>query len=86
MFLEILLGAFISILLIYLLYLYLGWCSAYSGMYALYNNPTTKLMVLSKDRGVLETYGILLLPEYLADSYKPLRSNIFYFKARYLER
>lgn len=79
---EILLGLSIAILLLYLFYLYLEWCSQYSPMMSLYQNASTKAMVLSADRAVLDKYGQFLMPEYLADTYKPIRFWILYYTAR----
>jgi len=82
MFKEILLGICIAGILVYLAYLYLEWCSRYASARDLYgSNP---LAVLKADKEVLNSYGNLIMPTYLADSYKPLRFWILYYSALYL--
>ncbi len=79
MFVEILIGLLISCVLVYLLYTYLSWCSSYSGTKVIYD--TNPAMVSAKDRAVLDTYGRYMLPEYLSDTYKPIRFWILYYDA-----
>ncbi len=82
MFREILAGLLVALVLLYMFYLYLAWCSKYSVTKVLYTtNPS---FVLATDKAVIESYGSLMLPEYLSDTYKPIRFWILYNKARYL--
>jgi hypothetical protein len=79
MFGEILIGLLISAILLYLLYLYLGWCSTYSSAKILYKlNPS---VVNSNDKQVIATYGKYMLPEYLSDTYRFIRFWILYYTA-----
>ena len=80
MFIEILLGVCISILFIYMFYLYLGWCDANSYNRDLYAYDPT--MLLEKDRPTIEKYGSYILPTYLSDTYKPIRFWVLYLKAK----
>ena len=81
MFIEIILGIVISIILIYLFYLYLEWCDNNSVNRDLYKYDPT--MVLEERRNTIEQYGIFILPSYLSDTFKPLRSWILYYRAKY---
>lgn len=82
MFREILFGVLIAAVLIYLFYLYLEWCSNYSSAKAMY--ATNSIAVMKADKEVIESYGKFMLPEYLSDTYKPVRFWILYYQARYL--
>lgn len=78
---EFLVGLLIAICLLYLFYLYLEWCSNYSAAKILYNvNP---ILVMQKDKDVIEQYGYFMLPEHLSDTFKPIRFWILYYQARY---
>jgi hypothetical protein len=79
---EILLGLLIAGILLYLFYLYLEWCSKYASAKVLYE--TNPLMVMKNDKAVIESYGKFMLPEYLSDTYKPIRFWMLYYKAKYL--
>lgn len=81
MFLEILFGFLIAGILLYLFYLYLEWCSNYASAKALYS--ISPLVVAGPDKSVIESYGDLMLPEYLSDTYKPIRFWIWYYAAKY---
>lgn len=78
---EIILGIIIACGLVYLFYLYLGWCDTYATSRDLYK--LDPLFVLEKDREVVESYGSFILPTYLADTYKPIRFRILYTSAKY---
>ncbi len=80
MFIEIILSFVISILLLYLFYLYLEWCDSNSFNRDMYKYDPT--MVLEKDRPTIEKYGSYILPTYLSDTYKPIRFWILYLKAK----
>ncbi len=82
MFREILSGVLIAGVLIYLLYLYLEWCSNYASANALY--AANSIAVAKADKDVIESYGKFMLPEYLSDTYKPIRFWILYYQAKYL--
>ena len=69
--------------LIYLFYLYLKWCSSMSTHKFNYDFPMTKMLVSKANREILEKYGKFMLPEYLSDTFKPIRFNLLYFKAKY---
>lgn len=77
MFIEIILGIVISIILLYLFYLYLGWCDANSYNRDLYKYEPN--LLLTEGRDTIEKYGSFILPTYLADTYKPLRFWIAYY-------
>ena len=80
MFIEIILGIVISIVLLYLFYLYLGWCDANS-----YNRDLYKYIpdvLPTADREMIDKYGTFILPTYLADTYKPLRFWIMYYREK----
>lgn len=76
MYLEILVGFVISLMILYLFYLYLGWCNGYSGKMALYR--TDPMMVMKADKEYLDKYQKYMLPVYLSDTYKPIRFAILY--------
>ena len=81
MIIEILIGVLIAIILLYVFYLYLEWCNKYSTTKLLYNvNP---LMVLTNDRQIIESYGKYMVPEYLSDTFKPIRFWILYYLAKW---
>jgi hypothetical protein len=78
---EILIGILISGLIVYLMYCYLSWCSTYSDIKLLYEiNP---VFVSKKDRDLMDTYKKFMLPEYLSDTYKPIRFWLLYYQAYY---
>ena len=80
MFIEILLGLVIAAILLYLFYLYLGWCSNNSYKRDVYKY-TPKLLTPA-DRATIEKYGSYILPTYMADTYKPIRFWISYYYAK----
>ena len=80
MFGEILIGFIIALILVYLLYSYLAWCSANSSYKILYKVKPELLSAAATE--VIQKYGDYMLPEYLSDSYKPLRFWILYYLAR----
>ncbi len=79
---EILVGLLLALVILYMFYLYLAWCSKYSVTKVLYK--TNIDLVLPNDKAVIESYGGFMLPEYLSDTYKPIRFWILYNKAKYL--
>lgn len=82
MFWEILFGLLIAVTLLYLFYIYLEWCNDYSFAKLIYSsNPS---VVVGNDKNVIETYGSLMMPEYLSDTYKPIRFWILYYQSKYL--
>ena len=80
MFKELIVAILISSILLYLFYLYLAWCSNYSSIKTIYN--TTPMLVMAKDKAVIEKYGSFIMPEHLTDTYKPIRFWVLYYKAR----
>lgn len=77
---EFIAGLLIAGVLLYLFYIYLAWCSGYASTKVLYSiNP---IVVSREDKEVIESYGKFMLPEYLSDTYKPLRFWILYYQAR----
>lgn len=82
MFREFLVGFTIAGILLYLLYLYLEWCGKYSSQKILYD--LSPMLLMEDDQKVIESYGEWMLPEYLSDTFKPIRFWILYYQARYL--
>ena len=74
---EILVGVLLAGVILYLFYIYLAWCSLYSDDKALYDSGAADLM-FDDERQRIENYGWLMLPEYLSDTYKPIRFYIMY--------
>jgi hypothetical protein len=78
MFIEILIGLIVACLLIYLFYIYLGWCSNYSNKLLLFEDAPSALS--SGDRDYIATYKKFMLPVHLSETYKPIRFWIIYYR------
>ncbi len=78
---EIFVGIFVAVVILYLFYLYLAWSDKYAASKTLYKY--SPYGVTKDQKETLEKYGALILPEYLSDTYKPLRFSILYFANKY---
>lgn len=74
---NILISIFTVIILLVLFYYYLEWCNNNSGKLSLYK--TDPIMVTDEDKAYIDSYGWLMLPKYLSDSFKPIRFQILYY-------
>lgn len=73
---EIIVSLILTFVLVLLFYLYLGWCNSLSGIVETYKyNPA---ILNASDQQKAKSYGWLVLPTYLADTYKPIRFQIEY--------
>ena len=79
MLIEIIIGFIIACIILYLLYLYLAWCDNNSYNRDVYNYEPKSLTPANKAN--IEKYGKWILPTYLSDTYKPIRSWIVYQRA-----
>ncbi len=87
MIIEILLGLLIAIICLYLFYLYLEWCDKYNTIRLQLSDPVLSVAIPKEKRleymNTLDSYGFLLLPPYLSDTYKPIRYKLLYTAASY---
>lgn len=82
MLIEIIISLLLVAILLWIFYIYLEWCDKYSSIRDIYNyNPN---ILSSKDRDMMDKYGKFILPEYLCDTFKPLRFWILYYNAKYI--
>ena len=78
--LEIIISILVIGILLYLFYLYLEWCNKYSATKTLYSyNPE---LLLDTDKEIIDRYGVVILPEHLADTFKPIRFWLLYYQAK----
>lgn len=78
---EFIISIIITAILIYLFYLYLGWCNKYSFELELYMYSPSMLTMDKKQ--YLANYSKYMLPTYMSDTYKPLTFWPIYYKTKY---
>ena len=81
MLIEILFSLVIAGILVYLFYIYLGWCDNNSFNRDLYKFSPN--MMRAADKQTIEKYGKYMLPTYMSDTYRPIRFWILYYRAKY---
>ena len=82
MILELLISIIIIGILLWLFYKYLEWCDKYSFAKLLYNNNPELLS--ETEKSTISQYGKFMLPEYLSDTFKPIRFWLIYYKVKLL--
>lgn len=78
MILGIFLGFFLYLLVMYLFFLYLIFSAEINNTSDRYNDPVYKYTLTNEEVERMNYYNSFVLPDYLANTYKPIQFNILY--------